>query len=178
MICFSNSNASLDLIAPGCSTTSSAPGGGTAGLCGTSMATPHAASAAALLPDTDATLTPDGIEACLEGTGVPTTDAANGVTTPRVDALAALTCVDLDDGDGVPDISDNCPNWFNPGQSLPPWPIGSTDPDCDGFDTAVETFVGTLPLVQCTSTTGTNDEARPPGLPTPTTTGTPTSSTC
>ncbi len=92
VICFSNSDVSLDLLAPGCSTVSSALGGGTTSLCGTSMAGPHAVGAAALLLDFDASLTPDQIETCLERTGVQITDAANGITTPRVDALAALSC--------------------------------------------------------------------------------------
>ena len=53
------------------------------------------------------------------------------------------------DGDGVPDSSDNCPAWPNPGQSLPLWPVPADDPDCDGFTTADETFIGTDPNDAC-----------------------------
>ncbi len=53
------------------------------------------------------------------------------------------------DGDGVPDGSDNCPNWPNPAQNLPPWPVPADDPDCDGFSTTVENSAGTNPLAHC-----------------------------
>jgi hypothetical protein len=53
------------------------------------------------------------------------------------------------DGDGVPDSSDNCPNWPNPTQNLPPWPVPEDDPDCDGFASPHEVFVGTEPLLAC-----------------------------
>jgi hypothetical protein len=53
------------------------------------------------------------------------------------------------DGDGVLNSSDNCPNWFNPTQTLPSWSIPANDPDCDGFATAVESFVGTNSTHQC-----------------------------
>jgi len=64
-------------------------------------------------------------------------------------------CPDAD-ADGVPDGSDNCPAWPNPGQALPPWPVPLDDPDCDGFSSAVESYMGTLPLVACPAT-GTAD---------------------
>jgi hypothetical protein len=53
------------------------------------------------------------------------------------------------DGDGVADGSDNCPAWPNADQSLPPWPVPSDDPDCDGFPTFNENFMGTLPMSAC-----------------------------
>lgn len=53
------------------------------------------------------------------------------------------------DGDGVADIVDNCPAWPNADQSLPPWPVPAGDPDCDGFTTALESYVGTDPNVAC-----------------------------
>lgn len=53
------------------------------------------------------------------------------------------------DGDGVSDAIDNCPAWPNPDQSLPPWPIPADDPDCDGFSTADENFIGTAPNLAC-----------------------------
>ena len=53
------------------------------------------------------------------------------------------------DGDGVPDVSDNCPSWPNPTQSLPPWLVPPNDPDCDGFSTTVENSAGTSPTTHC-----------------------------
>jgi Thrombospondin type 3 repeat len=53
------------------------------------------------------------------------------------------------DCDVVPNASDNCPNWSNPTQALPPWFVPPNDPDCDGFTSTVETSAGTNPLVQC-----------------------------
>src|SRR5439155_124081 len=54
-----------------------------------------------------------------------------------------------DDADGVFAGSDNCPNWPNPAQTLPPWPVPANDPDCDGFSTAVENSAGTSPTTHC-----------------------------
>jgi len=53
------------------------------------------------------------------------------------------------DGDGVPDPSDNCPLWWNPAQNAPPWFVPPNDPDCDGFGSALEIYLGTNHLVQC-----------------------------
>ena len=53
------------------------------------------------------------------------------------------------DCDTVPDASDNCPNWPNLTQNLPPWFIPANDPDCDGFSTSVENSAGTAPLIHC-----------------------------
>ena len=62
------------------------------------------------------------------------------------------------DGDGVPNDSDNCPAWPNTDQSLPPWAIPPGDPDCDGFTTDVENFMGTDPEAACAATSIANDE--------------------
>ncbi|HUF54259.1 MAG TPA: S8 family serine peptidase [Dehalococcoidia bacterium] len=53
------------------------------------------------------------------------------------------------DGDARTDSGDNCPNWYNPTQALPPWQIDTDDPDCDGFSTADEIYFGTDPFLQC-----------------------------
>ena len=53
------------------------------------------------------------------------------------------------DSDGVADVGDICDTWPNPAQNLPPWPVPADDPDCDGFNSAVEDPVGANPLVQC-----------------------------
>jgi hypothetical protein len=62
--------------------------------------------------------------------------------------VAGDACEDPD-ADSVFDISDNCPDWYNPAQNLPPWPVPADDPDCDGFSTAVENPAGTDPLLHC-----------------------------
>jgi len=67
-------------------------------------------------------------------------------------AFFALTCAPCPgdfDCDLVANASDNCPNWSNPTQILPPWPVPPNDPDCDGFSTAVETSAGTAQLTHC-----------------------------
>ncbi|MCH8920569.1 MAG: thrombospondin type 3 repeat-containing protein [Chloroflexi bacterium] len=69
------------------------------------------------------------------------------------------------DGDGVPNDSDNCPAWPNTDQSLPPWAIPPGDPDCDGFTTDAENFMGTLPQAACAATNTANDEALPDAWP-------------
>lgn len=91
--CSSNSSDKLDLLAPGTLITSVGLGGGTRTESGTSMATPHAAGLAALLLEVDSGLLPEAVEALLKSTGVPVTDARTGRTTPRIDALAAVTAL-------------------------------------------------------------------------------------
>ncbi len=70
----------------------------------------------------------------------------------KMTGFFARTCApcagDLD-CDAVADVSDNCPNWPNPLQNLPPWTLPPNDPDCDGFSTALENSVGTNPLAHC-----------------------------
>lgn len=116
VVCFSNSVASLDLLAPGAFTTSAGLAGGTSIAAGTSMAAPHAAGLAALMLEADPSLTPAQIETAMESTGVPRLDPKSGVTTPRIDAYAAVTtAVNTDvDGDGVANALDNCPSDANP----------------------------------------------------------------
>ena len=88
--CFSNSNATLDLLAPGAPITSTGRGGGTSTYYGTSQATPHAAGAAAVLLGAQGALTPDQVEARLKTTGVSILDTRNALWFPRVDLLAAI----------------------------------------------------------------------------------------
>ncbi|GAB4439280.1 MAG: hypothetical protein Kow0031_21160 [Anaerolineae bacterium] len=91
--CSSNSSDELDLLAPGTLITAAGLGGGTRTESGTSMATPHAAGLAALLLESDSGLLPDALEALLKATGVPVTDTRTGRTTPRINALAAVTAL-------------------------------------------------------------------------------------
>ena len=90
VVCFSQSNISLDLLAPGSRINSTVSGGGLANFSGTSMASPMALGVAALLLDSEPSLTPDDVETRLTETGVPITDAANGIVTCRVDAYQAV----------------------------------------------------------------------------------------
>jgi hypothetical protein len=64
-------------------------------------------------------------------------------------ALTCAPCTSDFDCDSVLNASDNCPNWANPLQNLPPWPVPANDPDCDGFSTVVETSAGTNALAHC-----------------------------
>jgi subtilisin family serine protease len=89
--CWSNSDPTLDLLAPGCAITAPGAFGSTSTYCGTSQAAPHAAGAAALLIEQHHNSTPDEIESLLKITGVTRTDSANGVSTPRIDVLAAVS---------------------------------------------------------------------------------------
>lgn len=71
------------------------------------------------------------------------------------------------DADGWADSTDNCPDWPNPVQLLPGWPIPAGDADCDGFTSAGEATIGTLAAAHCAETAAANDEdpdAWPPDL--------------
>ncbi|MFT3709380.1 MAG: S8 family serine peptidase [Archangium sp.] len=91
VICFSNSSTKVSLLAPGSQIRSSFPGGQVATKRGTSQAAAHATAVAALLLEADPTLTPQTLESMLVMSGVPTLDPKTGLTTPRIDALAAVT---------------------------------------------------------------------------------------
>ena len=43
------------------------------------------------------------------------------------DGVHRLTAADVD-GDGIAAVSDNCPDWANPGKVLPSWPVPNDDP--------------------------------------------------
>lgn len=88
--CFTNSNDTTDLFAPGAPITSAGLGGGTSTFFGTSQASPHAAACAALLQQATPQLTPDQIENALEASPVSVTDTTNGLSFPRLDCLDAL----------------------------------------------------------------------------------------
>jgi hypothetical protein len=70
----------------------------------------------------------------------------------RLTGLFSSTCAPCPgdaDCDAVVNAADNCPNWPNPLQNLPPWSVPANDPDCDGFTTVVENSAGTNPLAHC-----------------------------
>jgi hypothetical protein len=123
--CFTNSDASTDLFAPGCLITTSARGGGTSSVTGTSFSAPHATACAALLKQADPTISAGAIENTFKATGVPVTDPRNGLTFPRIDCLAAIqarSCPDAD-GDGYWAQGPGCPG--------PPYS------DCDETDASI-----------------------------------------
>jgi hypothetical protein len=86
--CFSNSASYLTVLAPGAQITA---GGST--MFGTSQATPHIAGAAAVLraPSQFRGEAVDETIARMTSTGVNVLDPRNGLTTPRIDLLAAAT---------------------------------------------------------------------------------------
>jgi len=88
--CFSNSNTSTDLFAPGAKTNATGIGGTMSTFTGTSQASPLAAACAALLLENDPSLTPSEIEVLLEASPTRVVDAKNGLDFPRVDCEHAL----------------------------------------------------------------------------------------
>jgi subtilisin family serine protease len=89
---FSNSSASLSLLAPGEPINSSVPGGGFAYKMGTSMAAPHVAGAWAVLKQRKPSATVDELLNALRTTGALITDGrqGSGLSFPRIRVNAAL----------------------------------------------------------------------------------------
>jgi len=83
--CFSNSASFLTMLAPGAFITAAG-----IQMAGTSQAAPHVAAAAALLRFAHPSDTLEQTVARMTATGTPVSDARNGVTTPRLNMLAAL----------------------------------------------------------------------------------------
>ncbi len=111
--CWSDSDDSLDLLAPGAAITSTGSGGGMSVFLGTSQAAPHAAGVAALLLQAFPGLSVDELESRMKATGTLLTDdlddgdAATNRTTPRVDARVALLADSEDsDGDGCANVEE------------------------------------------------------------------------
>jgi hypothetical protein len=103
VICYSNSAAIVDLLAPSNNARAPALGGGYTNFGGTSAASPYAAGAAAVLihaaRDSGMILSPAQVLEYFQTTGVARFDPKSGITKPRVDlgdAVAALgTWVDF-----------------------------------------------------------------------------------
>jgi hypothetical protein len=95
--CFSNSAYFLTMLAPGAITTAAGISFG-----GTSQATPHVSGAVAMLRAAFPADTLDETVARLTSTGVLITDSRNGVTVPRLGALAAVGAINDQLADAVP----------------------------------------------------------------------------
>jgi len=93
IVCFTNRDEILDLLAPGCKITSLSLGGGTATYCGTSMSAPMVAGVASLMLNANNTLTPSQIRNVLKNTGKGIYDSKTGLTFPRINASAAVNSV-------------------------------------------------------------------------------------
>jgi subtilisin family serine protease len=94
--CFTNSDTTTDLVAPGAPTTSTGLGSGTSTYLGTSQASPLVAACAADLLQAHPGLTPGEIERALKSSPTRVTDPKNGLSFPRLDCKAALLSMDTD----------------------------------------------------------------------------------
>lgn len=136
--CWSDSQDSLDLLAPGAAIRSAGLAAGISTFFGTSQAAPHAAGVAALLLQAFPDLSADEIESRLEATGTLLTDdlddadPATNRTTPRVDARVALLPDGEDtDGDGCTNVEEYGTDAALGGERNPlnPWDFYDTNGD-------------------------------------------------
>ncbi|KAB2852096.1 MAG: S8 family serine peptidase, partial [Anaerolineae bacterium] len=100
--CFTNSNALIDIVAPGAQITSAYIGGGLGTYRGTSQASPTAAGIAALMLEFDPSLLPVEIEDALKTTGTLVTDPKNNQQFPLINALSAVTSLGVSDPGAAP----------------------------------------------------------------------------
>ncbi|RMH19333.1 MAG: hypothetical protein D6696_10885 [Acidobacteria bacterium] len=92
--CYSNSASFLDVLAPAhCARTARAERGRQPCFGGTSAAAPYAAGVVASLLEANPSLSHNQVRRLLRDHGVLVTDPKSGITTPRLDALAALAAV-------------------------------------------------------------------------------------
>jgi subtilisin family serine protease len=138
--CWSSSDDTLDLLAPGARITSTGTGAGLSSYMGTSQAAPHAAGVAALLLQAVPGISLDEMESRMKLTGTIITDqlddsdANSRRQTPRIDARVALI-TDLnadDDGDGCPNGKEFGPDEHDGGRRNPLNPWDYFNPTHDG----------------------------------------------
>ena len=128
---FSNvGERAVDLFAPGQDILSTYPGGYTE-MDGTSMASPQVAAIAALLLESDPTLTTLRVKQAILGSVDQLADAdADSVTDGRANAFGALQWLGVDtDSDTIANEADNCWTVFNTSQA---------DLDTDGYGDACD----------------------------------------
>lgn len=79
---------------------------------------------------------------------------------PDSNSNGTIDACEDNDGDGDRNSADNCPDWPNPAQQMPAWPVPSSDPDCDGFMTSIESDpdIATNPNDACANTAASGDE--------------------
>lgn len=165
--CFSNYGSPVDLAAPGLQILSTVPDGlyGWAG--GTSMAAPHVAGALvqySLLGGYDGPADGPIITSALVASGWVRSQNSTCGFSGDPDAFhepliyLGSNCFGDKDGDGRLDQADNCPDWSNPAQDLPSWPVPPGDTDCDGFTTAIEPGTYSLASQRCALTVTPDDE--------------------
>ena len=76
----------------------------------------------------------------IEAPGCPTL----GATTTPPTSTPAATATATPTRTPAPTPTRPCPNGI-----IPPWPVPANDPDCDGFASSLETFIGTDPNRSC-----------------------------
>ena len=92
--CWSNTDTNLDLVAPGAMITTTAMGGGTVDVTGTSYSAPMVAGAVALLLEKNSSLTPEDIRSLLYNTGVWVPKlGTSGPLFKRINILSAINSI-------------------------------------------------------------------------------------
>jgi subtilisin family serine protease/glucose/arabinose dehydrogenase len=137
--CWSASDDTLDLLAPGAAIRSTGMGGGVSTFYGTSQAAPHAAGVAALILQAFPGTSVDVLEAKMKATGTLIVDdlhdnnPATNRTRPRIDARVALLPDGEDsDGDGCKNVEEYGANAALGGGRNPLNPYDFYDVNGDG----------------------------------------------
>ena len=137
--CWSDSDPTLDLLAPGARSTSTGRSGGTSNFFGTSQAAPHASAVAALILSAAPGMSTDELERRMKQGGklladnMRDDDPLTNRTTPRVDARSAILHDNSDsDGDGCTDGEELGSSASAGGQRNPLNPYDFYDVNGDG----------------------------------------------